>query len=163
MRVLGASMRGRSGAVAEGLRWCVENGVDVVNLSLSTANEAWFSPFHELVDHAVLHGTTVVCAVNNVPAPTYPSEFAAVLSVATGGGPGTPLRYNVTPPAEFGAPGLDVRVAWPGGGSVEVTGNSFAAAHVSGLAALVRSKHPGLPPAAVKAVLMAASENAVPV
>jgi len=43
-----------------------------------------------------------------------------------------------------------------------VTGNSIAAAHVSGLVALVRARHPGLPPAAVKAVLMAACENAVP-
>jgi subtilisin len=98
--------------------------------------------------------------VNNVPAPTYPSQFASVVSVASSGPPGTPLAYNVEPPAEFGAPGLDIPAAWPGGGTATVTGNSFAAPYVAGLVALIRSKHPGLPCHSVKAALAAVSVNA---
>jgi subtilisin family serine protease len=40
-----------------------------------------------------------------------------------------------------------------------MTGNSFAAAHLTGIAALVRSRHPRLRPFQVKAVLWAAAAN----
>lgn len=162
VRVLGESMRGRAGVLAAAVEWVVEHGFDVANLSLSTANRDWYGHLHQVTDGAFFGGTVLVCAVNNVFKPTYPSQFASVVSVATGGGPGTTLSYNVEPPAEFGAPGLDVPVAWLDGATATVSGNSFAAAHVSGLAALVRAKHPGLPPYAVKAVLAAAASNAVP-
>ena len=39
------------------------------------------------------------------------------------------------------------------------TGNSFAAPHVAGMSALLLSKHPGLTPYQVKAVLQAVSDN----
>lgn len=162
LRVLGENMRGRAAVFARAVEWATEQRFDVVNLSLSTRNEAWFGRFHALADAAYFAGCVLVCAVNNVPAPTYPSEFASVVSVASGGPPGTPLAYNVEPPAEFGAPGLDVPVAWPGGGTATVTGNSFAAPHVAGLVALIRSKHPGLSCHSVKAALAAVSANARP-
>jgi subtilisin family serine protease len=162
VRVLGESMRGRAAVLAAALEWVVEEGFDIANLSLSTPNRDWFGDLHSLADGAFFGGTVLVSALNNVFKPTYPSQFAAVVSVATAGGPGTALSYNVTPPAEFGAPGLDVPVAWLDGATATVSGNSFAAAHVSGLAALVRSKHPGLPPHAVKAALAAAATNARP-
>jgi subtilisin len=160
LRVLGENMRGRAAVFAAAVEWATQHRFDVVNLSLSTSNDAWFGRFHALADAAYFAGSVLVCAVNNVPAPTYPSQFASVVSVASSGPPGSPVAYNVEPPAEFGAPGLDVPVAWPGGGTATVTGNSFAAPHVAGLVALIRSKHPGLPCHSVKAVLAAVSVNA---
>ena len=160
LRVLGGNLRGRAAVFATAVEWATRQHFDVVNLSLSTSNDAWFGRFHDLADAAYFAGSVLVCAVNNVPAPTYPSQFASVVSVASGGPPGSPLAYNVDPPAEFGAPGLDIPVAWPGGATATVTGNSFAAPHVAGLAALIRSKHPALPCHAVKAVLAAVSVNA---
>ena len=50
--------------------------------------------------------------------------------------------YNPDPPVEFGAHGVDVDVAWRDGGRMTATGNSFAAPHVAGYAALIRAKHP---------------------
>ena len=47
------------------------------------------------------------------------------------------LAYNPSPPVEFGARGIDVDVAWEGGGSIVATGNSFAAPHVTGLVTLL--------------------------
>lgn len=160
VRVLGESSRGRAAVLAAALEWVAAERFDVVNLSLSTANRDWALPLHDLVDEAFFAGCVLVCAVNNVYKPTFPSQYAAVVSVAVGGGAGSPLSYNVEAPAEFGAPGLDVVVAWPGGGTATVSGNSFAAAHVSGLAALVRGAHPGLAPHGVKALLAATCVNA---
>lgn len=161
IRVLGANLKGRAGMFAAGLRWAVDEGMDIVNLSLSTANRAWLGRLHELADLAYFRGTLLVCAVNNVPAESFPSQYAAVVSVAARESDDPfGLVYNAAPPVEFGARGVDVDVAWRGGGTATVTGNSFAAPHVAGLAALVRAKHPGLTPFQVKSVLHALAENA---
>ncbi len=56
---------------------------------------------------------------------------------------------------EFGAHGLDVDVAWRGGSRMTATGNSFAAPHIAGYAALIRAKHPEVTPFEVKAILAA--------
>jgi len=55
-----------------------------------------------------------------------------VLSVASheGQDPYT-FYYNPEPPVEFGAPGIDVRVAWAEGAWITATGNSFAAPHLT--------------------------------
>ncbi len=50
--------------------------------------------------------------------------------------------YNPTPPVEFGAYGVDVDVAWRDRGRIRATGNSFAAPHIAGQAARLRSRHP---------------------
>jgi subtilisin family serine protease len=92
--------------------------------------------------------------------PTYPAVYASVISVAASADR-DPERYyyNPEPPVEFGAPGIDVRVAWRNGAWLNVTGNSFVAPHVTGLVARLRSKHPGLTPFQVNAVLRALAAN----
>ena len=67
--------------------------------------------------------------------------------------------YNVNPPVEFGAPGIDIEVAWNKGQYLVCTGNSFAAPHITGITALIRAKHPELTPFQVKTVLLACSAN----
>jgi subtilisin len=52
-------------------------------------------------------------------------------------------------------------VAWLAGASIVATGNSFAAAFVTGLVARLLSKHPRLTPYEVKTVLRAVASNAV--
>jgi subtilisin len=160
IRVLNDDLKGHARMFAAGLDWAVENGLAVVNLSLSTSNDAWFASFHDLADQAYFAGTVLVGALNNVPRPSYPTEYAAVVSVASlPDNDAGPLAYNPNGPAEFGAPGLDVRVAWLDGGHATVTGNSFASPYVAGLVAQMRSKHPWLRPFQVKAVLQAMAVN----
>ena len=60
---------------------------------------------------------------------------------------------------EFGAWGVDVPIAWKDGGSTVATGNSFAAPHIAGLVALILSKHPGLTPFELKAILASVADN----
>jgi subtilisin family serine protease len=97
-----------------------------------------------------------VCAANNVPGPSYPSLFAAVVSVAAHDvADPAAWFYNPQPPVEFGAYGVDVDVAWRDGGRIRATGNSFAAPHLAGYAALIRARHPAASPFEVKAILAA--------
>jgi len=160
IRVLGGDLRGKGTAFAAGLDWAIENGIRVCNLSLSSKSEALFPVFHELVDDAYFRSVALTSAANNVPGPSYPSLFSSVFSVAAHAEP-DPFRfyYNPAPPVEFGAWGVDVPIAWREGRHTVATGNSFAAPHVAGLVALILSKHPGLAPFEVKAILASVADN----
>lgn len=160
VRVLGRELTGRALQFAAGLRWAVERRMHVINLSLSTGKPEYFGLFHELADEAYFKNVLLVSAVNNIPAPSYPSLYSSVVSVAAHDGhdPFT-YYYNPEPPVEFGAPGIDVRVAWMNKSYLVSTGNSFAAPHIAGIAALIRGKHPELNPFQVKTVLLACAAN----
>jgi subtilisin family serine protease len=161
VRVLSAQLSGKGPVFLAGLRWAVDAGMHVVNLSLGTGKRDYFAELHELVDEAYFKGIVLVTAANNLPQPSYPSMYSAVLSVAAHEGH-DPLafQYNPVPPVEFGAPGIDVDVAWKDGSTIRASGNSFAAPHISGLVARILSCHPGLTPFQVKTVLHALAANA---
>ena len=162
VRVLGARLTGKGVVFAAGLRWAVDNGMHVVNLSLSTGKRDYYSLFHEIVDRAYFRHMMLVCAVNNVPAPSYPSLYSSVFSVAAhDGNDAFRFDYNPSPPVEFGAPGIGIEVAWLDKATLEATGNSFAAPHIAGLVARVLSKHPGLTPFQMKTILHAVADNAM--
>ncbi len=161
VRVLGANLKGKGSAFHAGIRWAIDAGMNVVNMSLSTKNDQWFGPLHDLADEAYFRNIVLVCAANNVPGPTYPSQYSSVVSVAARPGQDRlSLAYNPRPPVEYGACGIDVDVAWQAGGSIVATGNSFATPHVAGMVALTLSKHPDLTCFQVKSVLQALADNA---
>lgn len=160
IRVLGSDLKGKGTAFAEALEKAIHRPVQVANLSLSSKSDSLFPLFHELADEAYFNRVVLVSAANNVAGPSYPSLFSSVVSVAAHGEP-DPWRfyYNPSPPVEFGAWGVDVPVAWRDGGQTVATGNSFAAPHITAMVALILSKHPGLAPFEVKAVLAAVADN----
>jgi subtilisin len=162
IRVLGPDNRGNGGAFAAGLWWAItEAGASVANLSLSSRSDAYFGPLHELADEAYFRNVLLVSAANNVSVASYPSLFAAVVSVAAHDLPDPDAWfYNPDPPVEFGGYGLNVDVAWRGGTRMVVTGNSFAAPHIAGYAARIRAAHPGITPFETKAILAATADNA---
>lgn len=161
VRVLGQDMRGRAVQFAAGLSWAMEHGMQVANVSLSASRQEYYAVFHELADDAYLKNVVLVIAANNLPLPSYPSLYASVISVAAcqSRDPFT-FYYNPSPSVEFAAPGVDIRAAWTNKQYGTCTGNSFAAPHIAGLAALIRSKHPDLNPFQIKTVLWACAANA---
>jgi subtilisin family serine protease len=160
VRVLGATLRGSARLFAHGLEWCIEHGVVAVNLSLSTSNPQYADRFHGLVDAAAFRRVLLVSAMNNERKLTIPSEYAGVFSVACG--PGTDREQvwcNPSGPADWGACGLDVEVAWTGGTTIRASGNSFAAAVVTGHLARIVGAHPGVTPWQARTILAALAVN----
>jgi len=143
-----------------GLRWAVEEGFDVVNMSLSTTKRKFAAELHDIADTAYFGRTTLVASAHNMPVESYPWRFAAVISVASHEDD-DPFTFfaNPDPPVEFFARGVDLRVAWLGGDSIVSTGNSFATPHITGISALIRSKHPELTPFELKSVLYLTASN----
>ena len=160
VRVLGEQLSGKAQVFLRGLGWAVEQGFDVINLSLGTPRRDWALPFYEICDEAYFRGCFLVTAANNQPVVSFPSLFGAVTSVACNVAT-DPFEFhlNPDPPTEFLARGIDVELAWKGGSTLRATGNSFAAPHIAGIAALILSKHPNLRPFQVKAALWACAAN----
>lgn len=156
VRILGPNNRAKGATLAAALEWVVEQGIGIANLSLSSRSDALYGVFHDLADRAYFANTLLVCAANNVVGASYPSLFAAVVSVAAHDVPDPGVWfYNPSPPVEFGAHGVDVDVAWRDGGRMRATGNSFAAPHLAGYAARIRARYPSASPFEVKAMLAA--------
>ncbi|WP_370324702.1 S8 family serine peptidase [Euzebya sp.] len=160
VKVLGEGLSGKAAVFLRGLAWCVEQGFDVINLSLGTTKQDWALAFYEVCDSAYFAGSFVVTAANNVQRPSWPSLIGSVTSVACNlSADPERFHYNPEPPTEFLAHGVDVEVAWRGGSRIVGTGNSYAAPHIAGIAARIKAKHPDLRPFQLKTVLWATAAN----
>ncbi len=164
VRVLGANNKASGVAFAYALDWVIDQGFRVANLSLSSRSEDLYPTFHDLVDRAYFAGCVLVCSASNMPGvPSYPAVFSSVVSVASHDIPDPwTFFYNPKPPVEFGAWGVEVRVAWRDGSEMIGTGNSFAAPHLAGIIALLVEGAPDLSPFEVKAALAALASRPDP-
>ena len=141
MNVKVADDTGRSEAsvVARGIVWAVDNGAQVINISLSMRA----SPeLEQAVDYARDRGAIVIAAAGNqgVSEPVFPAYYANCLAVAgTNKNDSLALFSNYGYWVDVAAPGFNIYSEMPRGEYEYKTGTSAAAAHVSGVAALVFS------------------------
>lgn len=160
VRVLGANFSGSGAVLLAGLKHAVEQGFDVINMSLSTTKKPLASVLHELADSAYFQRTVLVASAHNMPVESYPWRFSSVISVGSHEEPDSlAFFYNPNPPVEFFGRGVNVEVPWLGGRTLTVSGNSFATPHLSGICALILSKHPELTPFQLKSVLYLSASN----
>jgi len=119
--------------LAEALHFAVTHNAQIINLSLSGPPDLLLG---KLIDVALARGATVIAAADpNLPGGGFPASHLGVISVGVDGLAG-PSEGRYT------APGRDVPTTQPGGQWTLVNGSSFAAAHVSGLFALLRERAP---------------------
>ena len=160
VRVLGSTFTGSGSILLGGLRYAVEQGFDVINMSLSTTKKPFASVLHELADSAYFKRTVLVASAHNMPVESYPWRFSSVISVGSHE-EDDPLAFfaNPNPPVEFFGRGVNVEVPWLGGRSLKVSGNSFATPHLSAICALILARHPELTPFQLKSVLYLTATN----
>jgi hypothetical protein len=118
-------------SLAKAVHFAVDRGAQVINLSLSGPSDRLLG---SLIDTAEARGITVVAAYDKaLPHGGFPASHPGVIAVA---------EDSVAQPPQgvYTAPGRDVPTTAPGGRWVLVNGSSYAAAHVSGLLALVRER-----------------------
>jgi membrane-anchored mycosin MYCP len=151
--------------IAQAIKLAVDNGADVINLSLETIETQQLA---DAVRYAAARKVVIVAAAGNQEAdqqrtqPAYPAGYPLVIAVAgvdeQGGHVGTSISGDYI---DVAAPGLMIEGPAPGGGfRVETEGGtSFAAAYVSGVAALVRSYYPNLTSDQVMQRIVATADN----
>lgn len=164
-RVLGSTLRSRTALILEGARAAIERGYDIINCSLSSGIREHWDKYKAWVDEAYLAGIHVVAACNNenVWRQEWPADFTSVLAVNMARrAEARDLFHCPGTLVEFAARGVDVPVAWAGGGMKTMTGSSFAAPHVTALVACLLSEAPGLAPLQVKSLLQMLARSAEP-
>jgi subtilisin family serine protease len=160
VRVLGPDITGSADDLLAGLGWAIEQRFDVISMSLSTRKRSIVPDLYRLADEAYFGNSLLVACAHNLPVESFPWRFASVLSVAGHAGSDPfEIHCNASPPVEFYARGVDVEVAWSGGGTITATGNSFATPHLAAVCARIRGAHPGLTPFQVKHLLYLTATN----
>jgi subtilisin len=161
VRVLGPDLTGAGEVLLAGLEWAVDQRFDVINLSLSTRKRAFAEVLHRLADRAYFARSIIVASAHNAAVESFPWRFPTVVSVGSHDS-ADPYEFHVNgePPVDFFARGVELDVAWLGGGSTIASGNSFATPHLAGLCALILGAHPGLLPYELKAILRLTANNA---
>lgn len=160
MRVLTTGKSGSGDALIAGLEWAIDQGFDIVNMSLATSVPRLEPQLRELADRAYFRRSLLVVSANNLPVHSFPWTFASVLSVASHN-EDDPLKYyyNGAPPVDFFARGVRVPVPAAHGKERLSTGNSIAAPHMTGICALLLSKRPALTPFQLKTILYLTAAN----
>jgi subtilisin family serine protease len=150
IRVLDGQARGTTAAVADGIRYAVDNGARIINLSLAGPTST--PDLEDAVRYAGAHGVLIVAAAGNDGAnlsasPTYPAAYGEnnVLGIAAttrDGGLSSVSDYG--PGADIAAPGEQILSTGLGGGYEWRTGTSMAAPEVAGALVLLAAARPDL-------------------
>ncbi|MFF7182414.1 type VII secretion-associated serine protease mycosin [Streptomyces sp. NPDC008121] len=158
--------KSRGTALAEGIRWAVDHGADVINLSLGDDSESAHPDAGEdaAVQYALAKGVSVVASAGNGGEKgdhiSFPAAYPGVIAVTAVDRYGTHASFSTSRwYATVSAPGVDIVMADPDRRYYQGWGTSAAAAFVSGAVALVRSAHPDLTPAQVKKLLTDTARN----
>ncbi len=157
--------------VANAIRYAVDNGAHIINMSFGKA----YSPYKPAVDAAVRYaderGVLMVHAAGNdasdlgratsFPTPVYVDGGRAQNWIEVGASSWRGLDSLAAPFSNFGqtqvdvfAPGVDIRSTIPGNGYDVNSGTSMAAPVVTGIAAMLMSYFPTLTAQDVKRIIL---------
>lgn len=150
VRVLDATGEGWEADVAEGITWAVDNGADILNLSLGGNPD---SAVEAAVQYAADSGVLVVAAAGNSGqlgnAPSYPAAYATALAVGAASSLTQVAAFSNTGPyLDITAAGVSIASTYLNGSYVSMSGTSMAAPYVAAAAAVLLSTDSSLSPIA---------------
>lgn len=175
IKVLDSRGSGSFDDIADGIIWAVDNGCDIINMSLGGTSS--LTILEDAVNYAWNNGVVVVCAAGNEDssAPSYPGAYTNSISVtATAGNDDRASYSNYGTTVDIAAPGGDTgdyngdgyddmilqnTFSGTSEGYYFFAGTSMASPHVAGVAALVKSVNPSLTNAEIRNILESTAED----
>lgn len=135
LRVLDATGIGHYSDVASAIIYAVDNGAQVLNLSLGGTMPS--SILEDAVNYAAARNVIIVAAAGNNggATPVYPAAYASVIAVGSYNAQRTLSSFN-NQGFDMAAPGENIFTTHIDGGYRAQTGTSFAAPHISAIKAM---------------------------
>jgi hypothetical protein len=163
VRAFGVSDTGAQGTsmnIVKGLEWAVQQGAQVINMSFA-------GPRDPILEQAIKslkdRGIIMIAATGNAgpkSPPLFPGADPNVIGVSATDVDDKTYKNAVRgKQVAIAAPGVDILVPAPAGGYQLTTGTSVAAAHISGVVALMLERNPRLTPNDVRAILSATAKK----
>lgn len=144
IRVLNSEGMGTYWEVAAGIKYAVDHGADIINMSLSAPR---LTPsLKDALDYASAHGVIVISAAGTGAGPNYPAAYSNPTLLGVGS---TDINDAIAwfsggqiSDTDVYAPGTDIYSAYPYNGYALASGTSMSAPIVAGEAALLLSRYP---------------------
>ena len=132
---------GSAADIAAGIRWAVDHGARVLNLSLGGATDTQVE--RDAIAYAIAHGAVVCAAMGNGGAaagPSFPAAYQDVVAVGAIDQADHRASFSqVGPHIDIAGPGVGILSTVWDNGFTTMSGTSMATPHVAGVAALVLS------------------------
>ncbi|WP_026691136.1 S8 family peptidase [Alteribacter aurantiacus] len=159
VKVLDSNGNGSYSGIAQGIEWSVNNGMDIINMSLGGSQHS--SILQAYSDYAYNQGVLLVAAAGNSgnasgtgDSVNFPAKYNSVMAVAAVDWNNNRASFSSTgPTVEIAAPGVNIQSTFPGNTYRSLNGTSMASPHVAGVAALLMHYQPGYTNAQVRSVL----------
>jgi len=149
----GLEARCSSWTLAKAIDFAVINGTRVINLSLGGPPDPLLT---RLIAKAIERGTTVVAAaMDGADAPGFPASLPLVIGVVASDSHNDVRSDERNRATMLAAPGVEILTTAPPHAYAFLSGTSLAAAHVSGVVALLLQREPTMSPSQVRLVLFA--------
>ncbi|MGI5835912.1 MAG: S8 family peptidase [Chloroflexota bacterium] len=160
VKVMDKHGRGWWSDIFAGLEWCVDNGIQVANLSFGSAE--YDETYEEVIYNSYKAGVVLVASAGNRgPGPDtvqYPARYPGVIAVSAIDPTDNIASFSSNGPhVDLAAPGVDIQSTYTGPKYQIMSGTSMAAPHVTAVAALRMKFDPDRSPDHIAAVL---KENA---
>ena len=150
----GESAQSTTFNILKGLDWAASKNARIVNMSFAGPADPMF---RDMLAKANARGIVLIAAVGNAgprSPPLYPAADSHVIGVtATDADDKLLPQANRGPQVAVAAPGVEILAPAPNGGYQVTSGTSVAAAHASGVAALLLARNPKLTPAQIRQAL----------
>jgi subtilisin family serine protease len=133
VKVLGDNGRGNIDSLVDGIKWCISNDVQIINISfgITMGNKE----LRSVINEAIESGIVVVASAGNTYGGNveYPARYEDVISVTAVDSNYKVAKFSPKGKIDFAAPGVDVLTTTKDGSYSVHSGTSLAAAHVTGV------------------------------
>lgn len=165
VKVLAFDSSGLASDIVSGLEWSVENGMQVINMSLGSEDDS--ISVKRAVSNTYNAGVLVIAAAGNSGNAygsgdniDYPSRYDSVMSVGAVDVNDNRARFSSTGPSlELSAPGVNILSTLNGNKYGTLSGTSMACPHVTGVAALIIANEHGITNSRVRIRMQTTAQN----
>ncbi|MCC3863411.1 S8 family serine peptidase [Terrisporobacter petrolearius] len=152
--------KGSTSNIALGIRYAVDNGADVLNLSFGGVHHSFL---HDAVEYALKNNVVVVTSAGNDSenvSYSCPADMDSVI-VTSASDQSDKIAYfsNYGNTVDVAAPGYEILTCSYKGGYTEENGTSLSAPHISAIAALIKLANPNTTPAKVESLIISSADD----